>query len=59
MDVIVTDHHSIPDQLPPAYAIVHPEHPDSQYPFKYLAGVGVAFKVACALLEYAPVKCLI
>jgi single-stranded-DNA-specific exonuclease len=59
VDVIVTDHHSIPDQLPPAYAIVHPEHPDSQYPFKYLAGVGVAFKVACALLEYAPVKCLI
>lgn len=58
VDVIVTDHHSIPDQLPPAYAIVHPEHPDSQYPFKYLAGVGVAFKVACALLEYAPSEML-
>ncbi|MCI1841604.1 single-stranded-DNA-specific exonuclease RecJ [Lactococcus cremoris] len=54
VDVIITDHHSMPDQLPNAYAIIHPEHPESQYPFKYLAGVGVAFKVACALLEYAP-----
>lgn len=54
VDVIITDHHSMPDQMPNAYAIIHPEHPESQYPFKYLAGVGVAFKVACALLEYAP-----
>ncbi|MDR9867752.1 single-stranded-DNA-specific exonuclease RecJ [Lactococcus cremoris] len=54
VDVIITDHHSMPDQLPNAYAIIHPEHPESQYPFKYLAGVGVAFKVACALLEYVP-----
>lgn len=57
VDVIITDHHSMPDQMPNAYAIIHPEHPESQYPFKYLAGVGVAFKVACALLEYAPAKC--
>ncbi|CAM3171352.1 single-stranded-DNA-specific exonuclease RecJ [Lactococcus hircilactis] len=58
VDVVVTDHHSMPEQLPPAYAIVHPEHPDSEYPFKYLAGVGVAFKVACALLEYIPTEML-
>ena len=58
VDVIVTDHHSLPQQLPNAFAIVHPEHPDSQYPFKYLAGVGVAFKVACALLEYIPSEML-
>lgn len=58
VDVIVTDHHSMPQILPNAFAIVHPEHPESQYPFPYLAGVGVAFKVACALLEYTPVEML-
>ncbi len=58
VDVVVTDHHSLPAVLPNAYAIVHPEHPESQYPFKYLAGVGVAFKVACALLEYIPSEML-
>ena len=54
VDVIVTDHHSMPEELPKAFAIVHPEHPESSYPFKYLAGVGVAFKVATALLDYIP-----
>lgn len=54
VDVIVTDHHSMPEVLPEAFAIVHPEHPESNYPFKYLAGVGVAFKVATALLDYIP-----
>ncbi|MCL2676645.1 MAG: single-stranded-DNA-specific exonuclease RecJ [Streptococcaceae bacterium] len=58
VDVIVTDHHAMPETLPDAYAIVHPEHPESQYPFPYLAGVGVAFKVACALLEYVPTEML-
>ena len=51
VDVIVTDHHSLPDQLPDAYAIIHPEHPAGSYPFKELAGCGVAFKLATALLE--------
>ncbi len=51
VDVIVTDHHSLPDQLPDAYAIIHQEHPAGEYPFKYLAGCGVAFKLATALLE--------
>lgn len=54
IDVVVTDHHSLPDSLPEAYAIVHPEHPDGDYPFKYLAGCGVAFKLASALLEGIP-----
>lgn len=54
VDVIVTDHHSMPEVMPEAFAIVHPEHPESNYPFKYLAGVGVAFKVATALLDYIP-----
>ena len=44
VDVIVTDHHSMPEVLPDAYAIVHPEHPEANYPFKHLAGCGVAFK---------------
>ncbi|MBF0818554.1 single-stranded-DNA-specific exonuclease RecJ [Streptococcus acidominimus] len=51
VDVIVTDHHSLPESLPNAYTIVHPEHPDGDYPFPHLAGCGVAFKLACALLE--------
>ena len=58
VDVIVTDHHSLPEVLPDAYAIVHPEHPDAAYPFKHLAGCGVAFKLACALLEEVQVELL-
>ena len=58
VDVIVTDHHSLPEVLPDAHAIVHPEHPESDYPFKHLAGCGVAFKLACALLEEVQVELL-
>ena len=53
-DVIITDHHKIQDTIPNAYAIIHPEHPEGEYPFKKLAGVGVAFKLAHALLEIFP-----
>lgn len=49
VDVIITDHHLPPDELPPAYAVVNPRRKDCTYPFKGLAGVGVAFKVACAV----------
>lgn len=42
-DVIITDHHLIqPDMIPDAYAILNPQLPNCQYPFKALAGVGVA-----------------
>ena len=58
VDVIVTDHHSMPEVLPDAYAIVHPEHQEADYPFKHLAGCGVAFKLACALLEEVQVELL-
>lgn len=58
VDVIVTDHHSMPDELPDAFAIVHPEHAEAQYPFKHLAGCGVAFKLACALLDTIPTEFL-
>lgn len=58
VDVVVTDHHELPEELPDAFAIVHPRHPQGQYPFGELAGVGVAFKVATALLEELPEEML-
>lgn len=58
VDVIVTDHHELPETLPNAYAIIHPRHPEGAYPFRDLAGVGVAFKVATALLGEVPAESL-
>lgn len=54
VDVVVTDHHEIPNDLPDAYAIIHPRFAGSEYPFGGLSGAGVAFKVAAALLEELP-----
>lgn len=54
MDVVVTDHHELPEKLPNATAIVHPRYPGAHYPFSDLSGVGVAFKVASALLDEVP-----
>jgi len=51
MQVIVTDHHSIPAETPPADAIVHPKMPDEPYPDKGLCGGAVAFKLAQGLLK--------
>lgn len=50
LDLIITDHHSVGSDLPPAVATINPKIPDSSYPFQDLAGVGVAFKLAQALL---------
>ncbi|MEF3273611.1 MAG: single-stranded-DNA-specific exonuclease RecJ [Chloroflexus sp.] len=52
MDVIVTDHHHPPSELPPALAVVNPKQPDCAYPFKGLVGVGIAFKLVQALARY-------
>ncbi|WDF83761.1 single-stranded-DNA-specific exonuclease RecJ [Lacticaseibacillus pabuli] len=56
MDVIVTDHHELPDKLPDAVAVVHPRYPGTDYPFGDLSGAGVAFKVATALLGEVPME---
>lgn len=50
IDIIVTDHHAVPEVIPEeAVAIVNPKRPDCDYPFKWLAGAWVAFKVMCAV----------
>lgn len=49
VDMVITDHHECTDNLPEAVAVVNPKRRDSTYPFASLAGVGVAFKLLCAL----------
>ncbi len=51
IDTIITDHHTIPEKLPEAHAILHPLQSDCPYPFKGLTGSAVAFKLAHALLD--------
>lgn len=51
IDIIVTDHHQVPKTLPQAYAILNVKRASDPYPCKDLAGVGIAFKLATALLQ--------
>ncbi len=51
IDVIVTDHHVEPPEIPDAFAIINPHLSREEYPFKLLAGAGVAFKLAQALIQ--------
>lgn len=51
IDVIITDHHLPPGTLPDAAAVLNPKQPGCAYPFKELAGVGVAFKLCCELIR--------
>lgn len=53
IDIVITDHHECKDTIPDAAAAVNPKRSDSKYPFRDLAGVGVAFKLVCALSYYA------
>ena len=59
MDVIVTDHHQVHSALPPALAVLNPRRNDSSYPYHDLAGVGVAFRLAQALLPQSDLSNLI
>jgi len=56
VDVVVTDHHQPHDILPDADAIICPKQPGDDYPFKHLAGVGIAYKLAAGLLEKKPIQ---
>ncbi|MFT0798970.1 single-stranded-DNA-specific exonuclease RecJ [Synechococcus sp. R5-12] len=51
VDVIVTDHHMLPDPLPAAYAVVNPLRLPAEHPLRFLPGVGVAYKLAEALYQ--------
>ncbi len=49
LDIIITDHHTVPPLLPPALSVINPKQPRCPYPFKELSGVGLAFKLCQAL----------
>lgn len=51
LDIIITDHHSVGDIVPEAYAVLNPKQLDCKYPEKMLAGVGIAYKLAQALIQ--------
>ncbi|HBK34769.1 MAG: Single-stranded-DNA-specific exonuclease RecJ [Candidatus Uhrbacteria bacterium GW2011_GWE2_40_58] len=55
INVIVCDHHDVPEALPNA-VLIHPQVKTESYPYKYLSGTGVAYKVAHALIEKANEK---
>lgn len=55
LEVIILDHHNVLDEIPKALAIIDPKNPkEKKYPFRELAGVGVAFKFLQALAEKSP-----
>jgi single-stranded-DNA-specific exonuclease len=54
LDLIISDHHHPDAHLPPAFAVINPKQADDTYPDKDLAGVGVAYKIAQALLDRRP-----
>ncbi|MCL6639193.1 MAG: single-stranded-DNA-specific exonuclease RecJ [Firmicutes bacterium] len=56
VDLIITDHHETPEDLPPAFAVINPKRRDCSYPFKELAGAGVALKLVQALFRRAGLK---
>lgn len=69
VDVIITDHHEVPEKLPKAVAVIDAKRKDNNYPFNQLAGCGVAFKLIQALsiklnlkeeewLKYIDIACI-
>jgi single-stranded-DNA-specific exonuclease len=53
LELIVTDHHEMREELPDAAVLVHPRLPDTTYPFGWLSGAAVAFKLAWAIAQKA------
>ncbi|HEY3313109.1 MAG TPA: single-stranded-DNA-specific exonuclease RecJ [Anaerolineales bacterium] len=51
LDLVITDHHQPTNSLPQAFAVINPKQPGDRYPDQDLAGVGIAYKLAQALLE--------
>jgi len=50
LDVIITDHHQVgPEGLPQALAVLNPHQPDCRYPYRFLSGVGIVFKLAAGV----------
>jgi single-stranded-DNA-specific exonuclease len=54
LDMIITDHHGLGPETPPAVAVINPKRPDSTYPEKMLAGVGIAYKLVQAMCQAMP-----
>lgn len=54
LDLILTDHHHVGEEVPPALAAINPKQAGCTYPFKELAGVGLAYKLVQALLDHLP-----
>src|SRR5258707_13496449 len=54
VDMIVTDHHSVGPEVPRAFAVINPKQPGCNYAEKMMAGVGIAYKLADALLKTTP-----
>ncbi|MBN1258850.1 single-stranded-DNA-specific exonuclease RecJ [Candidatus Peregrinibacteria bacterium] len=52
MDVVVTDHHTLPEELPKAFALINPKQPDCMYPNKDISGAGIAYKLVAALAPF-------
>ncbi len=53
LDLIITDHHMPAEEIPSALAVINPKQPGDHYPDKNLAGVGLAYKLACGVLDDA------
>lgn len=51
IDLIITDHHEITGEIPKPFALINPKNPEDNYPYQSITGVGVAFKLACAILS--------
>lgn len=59
IDLIITDHHEITGKIPESYALINPKNPEDKYPDSQITGVGVAYKLAAALLSNKEQVCLV